>query len=142
MAATPTLTATGDVAPRKDLHAGALFHSISLQSASGRIEDSGHWESTEISASSIGTVVAGLEALLLVHEPPDAFRGSRLIDPGDSDADLARAWPTGARRDPAVTNALSSKPGQNRRYDAALLFLLFPLDVIKKEPRRVRCSTA
>jgi hypothetical protein len=99
-------------------------------------QDSGHWEEArKISASSIGTVVAGLEALLLVAtERPDAFQrepfGSRLVS---LTADLIERGRT-ALDDILPHECAQLSPGQNRRYDAALLFLLFPLDVIKQEP--------
>ena len=70
-------------------------------------EDSGHWEEQrKVSASSIGTVVAGLEAFA------DLLRQRDAILPGE------------------CAQLVGSK---NRRYDAALLFLLFPLGVITDE---------
>ena len=71
-------------------------------------EDSGHWEEQrKVSASSIGTVVAGLEAFA------DLLRQRDAILPGE------------------CAQLVGSK---NRRYDAALLFLLFPLGVITDDP--------
>jgi phosphorylase kinase alpha/beta subunit len=95
-------------------------------------EDSGHWEEVrKVSASSIGTVVAGLEALVrLIERAPGPFRG--LGAGGDllaATADLA------ARGRAALLAILPQEcaqlaPEKNRRYDAALLFLLHPLEVV------------
>ena len=97
-------------------------------------EDSGHWEEVrKVSASSIGTVVAGLDALLLLaRERPSVFQcrpfGTKLVN---TTADLLH------RGRAALEGILPYEcaqllPSKNRRYDAALLFLLFPLDVIKE----------
>jgi GH15 family glucan-1,4-alpha-glucosidase len=96
-------------------------------------EDSGHWEEArKITASSIGAVVAGLEALLLLaRERAVIFQhppfGAKLVE---TSADLLGRGRT------ALGNILPHEcaqlsPSKNRRYDAALLFLLFPLDVVK-----------
>lgn len=95
-------------------------------------EDNGHWEETrKISASSIGTVVAGLDALLLLaREQADVFQntlfGEQLIA---TTVDLLKQGRT------ALSHILPHEcaqlePDKNRRYDAALLFLLFPLNVL------------
>ena len=94
--------------------------------------DSGHWEETrKISASSIGVVVAGLRewiGLLQDHTSPIATGRprARLIE-------AATALVTHGTR--ALDAMLPSEctqlsPVQNRRYDAALLFLLHPLGVV------------
>jgi GH15 family glucan-1,4-alpha-glucosidase len=96
-------------------------------------EDSGHWEEVrKISASSIGAVVAGLEALLLLaRERATTFRrqpfGASLVE---TTANLLERGRT------ALGNILPHEcaqlsPSKNRRFDAALLFLLFPLEVVK-----------
>jgi phosphorylase kinase alpha/beta subunit len=85
--------------------------------------DSGHWEEPpKVSASSIGTVVAGLRQMkLLVQEhgtaEEDSVRLDRLIEHGV--AALQRILPCEAREPQSLY----------RRYDAALLFLLYPLEV-------------
>ncbi|MBE7500387.1 MAG: phosphorylase kinase [Verrucomicrobiales bacterium] len=85
--------------------------------------DSGHWEEVrKVSASSIGAVVAGLRQMrLLVQEhaaaKEDRIRLDRLIEHGV--AALQRILPCEAREPQALY----------RRYDAALLFLLYPLEV-------------
>ena len=93
-------------------------------------EDSGHWEEQpKISASSIGAVVAGLREL------------AALLDSSASDAGLTAALHrdlTGSLSDEG-TRALAAilpaecvqfDPSKERRFDAALLFLIFPLDVV------------
>lgn len=100
-------------------------------------EDSGHWEEArKISASSIGTVVAGLNALLLLvrNRATELQRqpfGENLVNgTADLTADLIERGRTAlAAILPHECAQLS--PSKNRRYDAAPLFLLFPLDVVK-----------
>jgi len=95
-------------------------------------EDSGHWEEArKISASSIGAVVAGLDALLsLARERTPAFQGEpfgeRLLNV--TAGLLARGRE--ALEDILPHECAQLSPGKNRRYDAALLFLLFPLEVV------------
>jgi GH15 family glucan-1,4-alpha-glucosidase len=88
-------------------------------------QDSGHWEEVrKISASSIGTVVAGLESL------------RRLLDVRASDPDLIPLTADLAERGrQALAEILPNEcvqisPSRNRRYDAALIFLLYPLGVV------------
>lgn len=91
-------------------------------------EDSGHWEEIrKQSASSIGTVVAGLRALVrLADRQPSIFAGTRVHEV--STALLER----GQRvlREILPSECVQRTPLKNRRYDAALLFLLYPLDVV------------
>jgi hypothetical protein len=94
--------------------------------------DSGHWEETrKISASSIGVVVAGLRewiGVLQDHTLPVATGRSRarLIEAA---TDLVTH---GTRALDAIlpSECTQLSPVQNRRYDAALLFLLYPLGVV------------
>jgi phosphorylase kinase alpha/beta subunit len=80
-------------------------------------EDSGHWEEVrKISASSIGTVVAGLESL------------ARLVNDDAIAAIAARGRQALAEILP--NECVQMSPRQNRRYDAALLFLIHPLKVV------------
>jgi phosphorylase kinase alpha/beta subunit len=97
-------------------------------------EDSGHWEERrKLSASSVGTVVAGLEAFLaLVRGGAAEDWRKQLGHLEQSAADLAR------RGRSALAAILPHEcadlaPARNRRYDAALLFLLFPLGVIRDD---------
>jgi hypothetical protein len=93
-------------------------------------EDSGHWEEQrKVSASSIGTVVAGLEAfadLLRQHGEWWQACGLALDDLASSLAERGRQ-----ALDAILPGECAQLVGsKNRRYDAALLFLLFPLGVI------------
>jgi len=97
--------------------------------------DSGHWEEArKISASSIGVVVAGLDAWIGVlragNAPtPDSVQRSKHIDLA---ADLAQR----GRR--ALARILPSEctqgpPSLHRAADSALLFLLHPLRVLSED---------
>jgi hypothetical protein len=94
--------------------------------------DSGHWEETrKVSASSIGVVVAGLQELfLLVRARHKEILGTAFnVELVNGITDLIEQ----GRR--ALDRILPSEcvqlsPLQNRRYDAALLFLLYPLSVV------------
>ncbi|MCS6289100.1 MAG: phosphorylase kinase [Nitrospira sp.] len=96
-------------------------------------EDSGHWEEVrKISASSIGTVVAGLDALLfLACDRATVFErqpfGAGLVKATADLLDRGRS----ALESILPHECAQLSPSKNRRYDAALLFLLFPLDVVK-----------
>ena len=95
-------------------------------------QDSGHWEETrKLSASSIGVVVAGLREWAALLEdasiaPWAQGRPELLPSTRDSIERGTRALSLilpGECADPS--------PAMNRRYDAALLFLVYPLDVIQ-----------
>ena len=127
-----TLAASGGLEPEPDASSVLALLVRYLEAIRfWQDEDSGHWEERrKLSASSIGTVVAGLEAFLaLAREGNPAWR--RRIEPPV--ADLAGALVERGRQ--ALDAILPHECAQistlkNRRYDAALLFLLFPLDVI------------
>jgi phosphorylase kinase alpha/beta subunit len=99
-------------------------------------QDSGHWEETrKISASSIGAVVAGLREFAELCADQDLYSKSTLrtrgIDAGCVDDLLARGQD-------ALNNILpyecrSCSEVSQRRYDAALLFLIYPLQVVTQE---------
>jgi len=95
-------------------------------------EDSGHWEETrKCSASSIGTVVAGLEALAALALDPSCALLAAGFDPSVIEL-VSRLVQQGRM---ALHRILPSECGQlspqkNRRYDAALLFLIHPLNVV------------
>lgn len=94
-------------------------------------EDSGHWEETrKVEASSIGTVVRGLEELqTLVREseltlvcqgrPVAASELNALIHQGRTALNQILPW-----------ECRQPDPAQRRESDAALLFLIYPLEVI------------
>lgn len=93
--------------------------------------DSGHWEETrKIEASSIGVVVAGLRELRdvllgLGTQPPTKFEPDlfplveELLIQGE--AALQAILPS---------ECIQPDPQLNRRYDSALLFLIYPLRVV------------
>jgi glycosyl hydrolase family 15 len=91
-------------------------------------EDSGHWEEVrKISASSIGVVVAGLKELYKLMS--DASDTSALKHDAELVAELI------ARGEKALNAILpaecvQSDPEKSRRYDAALLFLAYPLRIV------------
>ena len=97
-------------------------------------EDSGHWEENrKISASSIGVATAGLAALgeLLSSDAAPAIAGSAHLKLTDREriADLV------ARGRKAAAEILPSECNQGdltktRRYDSALLFLIWPTHVV------------
>lgn len=96
-------------------------------------EDSGHWEETrKISASSIGVAAAGLVQLrrLMDHaacEHSLARHGGGLtFDAVDELIDRGRM----ALRAILPAECVQPDPRKNRRYDAALLFLIYPLAVV------------
>lgn len=102
-------------------------------------EDNGHWEETRRrSASSIGTATAGLEALVqLAQSRTGELRAggfsSRLTD---LTFDLIERGRTAL--DTILPNeCVQSSPRQNRRYDAALLFLIHPLNVVSPSQARL-----
>lgn len=95
-------------------------------------QDSGHWEEVrKVSASSIGVVVAALRALRLFLleqeiEALDAPEGRVAV--ADLDALTAAGTEAIARILPA--ECVEQDPAHFRPHDAALLFLLYPLDVV------------
>lgn len=98
-------------------------------------EDSGHWEeSRKIEASSIGVVVASLKALKQVNME-SSFRVSYCQYKGKPltidflDNLIAKGFD-------ALKKILPSEciqPGKERRSDSALLFLLYPLQLLDDE---------
>ena len=99
-------------------------------------EDSGHWEEPpKIESSSIGAVIAGLKAMQsLLIERSDftryltPYKGKtitinlldKLIAKGETALNDILPWE-------------SVQPGKKRRYDSALLFLIYPLQVVTQE---------
>lgn len=96
-------------------------------------EDSGHWEEIrKIAASSIGCAMAGLTALReLMNKPQICARLATVTHPiskRDVDELLDRCRESLWSILPA--ECVQSDPDQARRYDSALLFLMYPLNVI------------
>ncbi len=97
-------------------------------------EDSGHWEEVrKIAASSIGCVMAGLKALReLMQQPEITGRLSDVTHPiskRDLDELLDRCRESLRRILPA--ECVQADPDQARRYDSALLFLIYPLNILQ-----------
>ncbi len=100
-------------------------------------EDSGHWEEArKVEASSIGAVLAGLGELrgLLAENTAleCGFRGRavtrQLLD---------QLMDSGARALAGILPAECIQPGRKYRpHDAALLFLVYPLDVVDEDMGR------
>ena len=96
-------------------------------------EDSGHWEETrKIEASSIGAVVAGLRKLREFLFREHSRRGIRGKRPGDSESFLKTLERRGRTELDKILpyECIHKSPAKRRRYDAALLFLVYPLEVV------------
>ncbi|MEW4527838.1 glycoside hydrolase family 15 protein [Maioricimonas sp. JC845] len=96
-------------------------------------EDSGHWEEARrISASSIGTATAGLIAVrrLLDHPASQQRLGStaRPVDAALLDGLIEQGRQALDTILPA--ECVQEDPAKRRDYDAALLFLIYPLEVV------------
>ncbi|HMA66768.1 MAG TPA: glycoside hydrolase family 15 protein, partial [Desulfosalsimonadaceae bacterium] len=92
--------------------------------------DSGHWEEVKkVSASSIGAVVAGLSGLQQLLDSPSGREGPEKTP---DRADVAELIGKGkAALDQILPyECRGHKNGGQRRYDAALLFLIYPLRVV------------
>src|SRR5208337_4250788 len=96
-------------------------------------EDSGHWEEVrKINASSIGVVVGGLEAMKTVLEAPgrsECFDPARIESNVRLLADLIRRG-RGALDDILPAECVQRAPQKRRRYDGALMFLVYPVGVV------------
>ncbi len=95
-------------------------------------EDSGHWEEArKISASSIGVVVAGLtefRRLLLNTGPLRDHRGTVIAaETLGPPIECGQA----ALRKILPSECIQPNPLKRRRYDAALLFLIYPLQIVE-----------
>ncbi len=95
-------------------------------------EDCGHWEEAKkVEASSIGVVVAGLKIWQSIHPQLPAESGislelmNTMIDHGQSALDQI-----------LPAECIQDDPEINRRYDAALLFLVYPLQVVSETMAR------
>jgi len=92
-----------------------------------REEDSGHWEEApKLQASSFGTALAGLKELAsLLHEQPHLATSVDLSD------QLSNLVQKGTHALLSLLPAECVQPGKDRPYDAALLFLVYPLAVVQ-----------
>lgn len=95
-------------------------------------EDSGHWEEArKISASSIGVVVAGLTEFrkLLANAGPLRAQRGTLITAEMLEPLIERGQ--AALREILPSECIQPDPLKQRRYDAALLFLVYPLQIVE-----------
>lgn len=97
-------------------------------------EDSGHWEEArKIEASSIGAALAGLRGVRrIASETAYGDDLARLPRPV-TDALLAELIAHGEAALAEILPRESIQPGKERDYDAALLFLIYPLEVVSGE---------
>lgn len=103
-----------------------------------RDEDSGHWEEVrKRSASSIGAATAGLTALRRIVDRPEVARRLHFADRQVTAGELDRLIRCG--RESLVEHlghvdgpheSLDPVPQKFRRSDAALLFLVYPLEIV------------
>ncbi|MGA7595445.1 MAG: glycoside hydrolase family 15 protein [Gallionella sp.] len=98
-------------------------------------EDSGHWEEArKVESSSIGVVMRGLQEfrILLKKEGGSGFsyRGKH-ITVDILDHLIAKGQESLMKILPA--ESIMTSGGKGRRYDAALLFLAFPMSVVSEE---------
>ncbi len=95
-------------------------------------EDSGHWEEMpKIEASSIGGVVAGLRSLQQLLETSNSL-SPLLQDRGITIQDIELLIQVGTKTlDTMLPNECTQNDGEKyRESDAALLFLIYPLQVV------------
>ncbi|MBN1931380.1 MAG: hypothetical protein JW786_07195 [Desulfobacterales bacterium] len=99
-------------------------------------QDSGHWEEArKLSASSIGTVIAGLREFRALRAVYDLWPRSMQRTDGLDDGCVAELLAQGeaALKNILPYESLGSADSGQRRYDAALLFLIYPLQVVSNE---------
>lgn len=98
-------------------------------------EDSGHWEEErKIEASSIGVVVAGLKSLKLLLTDLNLATDCKYKGNLVTVEFLDRLIGAGITALNKILPAECIQPNpKNRQYDAALLFLIYPLQVIEEE---------
>jgi phosphorylase kinase alpha/beta subunit len=96
-------------------------------------EDSGHWEEIrKIEASSIGAVVAGLGKLREFFSKGRSDAGLRGGSWRDSETILKALERRGRKELVKIlpNECIQKSPAKRRRTDAALLFLIYPLEVV------------
>jgi phosphorylase kinase alpha/beta subunit len=91
-------------------------------------EDSGHWEEVrKVNASSIGPVVAGLHGIRPLIETSTWYRTTKLYLP---QLDELLIMGRESLQTILPSECVQDSVEQNRRYDAALLFLIYPLKIV------------
>lgn len=95
--------------------------------------DSGHWEEArKIEASSIGAVVAGLEQLRILADETANIFSSANFAPSFDRVQIVRLIQKGQDALAKILPLECNQPEPlHRRYDGALLFLIYPLNVVQ-----------
>jgi len=97
-------------------------------------KDSGHWEEIrKTGASSIGAVVAGLRQMATFCSKNSLYERSQLSVHGVDARFLNDLEAIGANALDKILPYESIVPDTKRRYDAALLFLIYPLEVVSPD---------
>jgi glycosyl hydrolase family 15 len=129
-----TLACTGLVKPSRDeVETLTLFPRYFEAIRYWADEDSGHWEETrKIEASSIGAVVAGLGKLREFFSMGQSDMRLRGGGSRDSESILKALERRGRKELGRILphECIQKSPVKRRRTDAALLFLVYPLEVV------------
>jgi len=130
-----TLIRSGLITPtQREVEVMALFPLYFQAIEYWQDEDSGHWEETrKVEASSIGTVIAGLKAFKQLQMKPEFIAfccqyNGQIVTPHLLDELLEKGYMALDQILPA--ECIQPDTLKNRRYDAALLFLIYPLQVL------------
>ncbi|MDD2402628.1 MAG: glycoside hydrolase family 15 protein [Clostridia bacterium] len=90
-------------------------------------EDSGYWEETrKINASSIGTVIAGLQMMNKIYPKLNGKFGKLSVDSSEINYALRK----GKIALKKILPYESIQNGKERKVDAALIFLIYPYNVV------------
>jgi phosphorylase kinase alpha/beta subunit len=134
-----TLACEGVVKPhRKEVETLTLFPRYFEAIRYWADEDSGHWEEgRKIEASSIGAVVAGLAKLRAFLSEARASGALSDRSPQISDTFLSTLERRGRNELKRILpyECVQSSSAKKRRYDGALLFLIYPLEVVGEAMR-------
>lgn len=134
-----TLACEGVVKPhRKEVETLTLFPRYFEAIRYWADEDSGHWEEgRKIEASSIGAVVAGLAKLRAFLSEARASGALSDRSPQISDTFLSTLERRGRNELKRILpyECIQSSSAKKRRYDGALLFLIYPLEVVGEAMR-------
>jgi hypothetical protein len=129
-----TLACTGLVKPSRDeVETLTLFPHYFEAIRYWADEDSGHWEETrKIEASSIGAMVAGVGKLREFFSKGRSDTRLRGRSSRDSESILKALERRGRKELGRILphECIQKSPAKRRRTDAALLFLVYPLEVV------------
>ena len=119
----------------EDLETLALFPFYFQAISYWQDEDSGHWEEErKVAASSIGVVIAGLRSLKLLLTDTELAKYCKYKDNLVTAEFLDELILTGKAALSKILPAECVRPNsKSRQYDAALLFLIYPLQVVEQE---------